>query len=131
MGHRIENLFVHGLPPSTRVATQARSRSRLNRRAVTQSVGAAPAGDLGLRKLGPVANLGSENDLAARARAWRAAELEAVCDVIRPWSGGVVARATRYPHYYEYNLVRVTGRPMMGVAELSAVADAELAGLAH
>ncbi len=78
-----------------------------------------------------MATLGSENDLAARARAWRGAALEAVCDVMRPWSGGVVARATRFPHYYEYNLVRVTGRPLLGVEELQAFADHALAGLGH
>jgi GNAT superfamily N-acetyltransferase len=78
-----------------------------------------------------VANFGSEHDLAVRARALRGATLEAVCDVVRPWSDGVVARATPYPHYYEYNVVRVTGRPTMGVDELKAFADDALAGLGH
>ncbi len=81
--------------------------------------------------LARVANIGSENDLAARARASRGAALDAVCDVMRPWTHGVVARATRYPHYYEYNVVRVTGRPVMGVDELGAFADQALAGLGH
>ena len=42
-----------------------------------------------------------------------------------------MARASRYPNYYEYNVVRVTGRPVMGVADLIAFADDALAGLGH
>jgi GNAT superfamily N-acetyltransferase len=42
-----------------------------------------------------------------------------------------VVRATRYPSYYDYNVVRVEERPEMSVEELIGVADEALAGLAH
>lgn len=70
-------------------------------------------------------------DLEARALAWRHAQLEAVCDVIEPWAHGTVLRATGYPTYYEYNVVRVEDDPSMSVAALSAFADEALAGLEH
>jgi hypothetical protein len=31
----------------------------------------------------------------------------AVCDVFDPWDAGTVVRATRYPTYFDLNLVRV------------------------
>ena len=70
-------------------------------------------------------------EVAARARAWRTAALAAVCDVIEPWEHGTVARATRYPNYFDFNLVRVKDEPGMGVEELAAFADEALAGLVH
>ena len=70
-------------------------------------------------------------DAAARARAWHHATQAAVCDVIEPWSHGTVARATRYPSYYDYNLVRVEEDAGLGVDELVSVADEALAGYPH
>jgi len=69
----------------------------------------------------------------ARARAWRHGAHDAICDLIEPWEHGTVVRASRYPSYYEFNLVRVERDPGpgMGVDELVAVADQGLAGLAH
>jgi ribosomal protein S18 acetylase RimI-like enzyme len=40
-------------------------------------------------------------------------------------------RATRYPSYYDFNLVRVERDPAMSAAELVALADDALAGLEH
>ena len=40
-------------------------------------------------------------------------------------------RATRYPSYYDFNLVRVEEDPAMSVDALVAFADEALAGLAH
>jgi GNAT superfamily N-acetyltransferase len=72
-----------------------------------------------------------ESDAAARARAWRDAARAAVCDVRRPWAHGTVMRASRYPSYWDLNVVRVSDEPGMGVDELIAFADEALAGLAH
>jgi ribosomal protein S18 acetylase RimI-like enzyme len=69
--------------------------------------------------------------VAARARAWRDAAQAAVCDVLEPWAHGTVVRATRYPSYYDLNVVRVEEDPAMSVEELVAFADEALAGLAH
>jgi ribosomal protein S18 acetylase RimI-like enzyme len=65
------------------------------------------------------------------ARAWRTAKLAAVCDVLERWAHGTVARATRYPDYYDFNLVRVAEDPGMSAGELVAFADEALAGLGH
>jgi GNAT superfamily N-acetyltransferase len=70
-------------------------------------------------------------DAAGRARAWHHATQAAVCDVIEPWGHGTVVRATRYPNYYDYNLVRVEEEAGLRVEELAAVADRALAGYAH
>ena len=70
-------------------------------------------------------------DVAARARAWRDGAHAAVCDVIEPWEHGTVARATRYPSYYDFNVVRVEDDPGMDVDALIAAADRALAGLEH
>ncbi len=70
-------------------------------------------------------------ELAARARAWRTAGQAAVCDVIEPWAHGTVVRATRYPTYWDYNVVRVEDAPPLGAGELAAFARDALAGLAH
>jgi GNAT superfamily N-acetyltransferase len=66
-----------------------------------------------------------------RARAWHHAAQDAVCDVIEPWAHGTVVRATRYPSYWDYNVVRVEEVPKLSVEELVAFADRALAGLAH
>src|SRR5206468_496445 len=70
-------------------------------------------------------------DVGARARAWRGAALAAICDVIEPWQHGTIARASRYPNYFDFNLVRVTDDPRMTVEELASFADSALAGLIH
>jgi ribosomal protein S18 acetylase RimI-like enzyme len=70
-------------------------------------------------------------DVMARARAWRDAAQAAVCDVLKPWVHGTVVRATRYPSYFDFNVVRVEQDPAMSVEELVAFADEALAGVAH
>ncbi|HEX4186726.1 MAG TPA: GNAT family N-acetyltransferase [Solirubrobacteraceae bacterium] len=70
-------------------------------------------------------------DAAGRARAWHHATQAAVCDVIEPWAHGTVVRATRFPNYYDYNLVRVEEDAGLGVEELAALADRALAGYPH
>jgi ribosomal protein S18 acetylase RimI-like enzyme len=72
-----------------------------------------------------------DGGVAARARAWRDGAHAAVCDVIEPWAHGTVVRATRYPSYYDFNVVRVEDDPAMGVDALVAFADEALAGLEH
>ena len=74
---------------------------------------------------------GLDPEVGARARAWRTATLASVCDVIEPWEHGTVARASRYPTYFDFNLVRVEDDPGMSVDELAAFADVALAGLIH
>jgi ribosomal protein S18 acetylase RimI-like enzyme len=71
------------------------------------------------------------DSMRERARAWRSAGQEAVCDVIEPWAHGTIVRATRYPSYYDYNTVRVEDEPGLGAGELAACADRALAGLGH
>jgi GNAT superfamily N-acetyltransferase len=68
---------------------------------------------------------------AARARAWHHAVHETVCDVLEPWAHGTVARATRYPCYFDFNVVRVEEQPAMDVRGLAGFADTALAGVAH
>jgi GNAT superfamily N-acetyltransferase len=51
--------------------------------------------------------------------------------VLEPWAHGTVLRATRYPSYFQYNLVRVEEDPGMSAGELAAFADEALAGLGH
>ena len=73
----------------------------------------------------------SDRALEARARAWRASTLRACCDSVEPWAHGTVFRATRYPSYYDLNVLLVEEPTSLGVAELSAQADRALAGLDH
>ena len=68
---------------------------------------------------------------SARARAWHHAAQARVCDVARPWAHGTILRATRYPGYWDYNVVRVEEDPPMEAEELAAFADEALAGLEH
>ncbi len=70
-------------------------------------------------------------ELRERARAWRHAAHEQVCDVLLPWAHGTVVRATALPDVYDLNALRVEEDPGLSVAELVAVADEGLAGLAH
>jgi len=51
--------------------------------------------------------------------------------VIEPWAHGSIVRATRYPHYFDLNVVRVEEDPAMTAAELIEVADASLGDLEH
>jgi GNAT superfamily N-acetyltransferase len=51
--------------------------------------------------------------------------------VIEPWEHGTVVRATRYPSYYDFNLVRLERDPGLSAGELVAFADEALAGLEH
>jgi GNAT superfamily N-acetyltransferase len=74
---------------------------------------------------------GGPTDLAKRAATWHHARHEAVCDVIEPWEHGTVVRATRYPTYWDYNLVRVEDDPGLAADELMTFADEALAGLDH
>jgi GNAT superfamily N-acetyltransferase len=67
----------------------------------------------------------------SRLRAWSHGAQAAVCDVIEPWAHGTVVRATRYPSYFAFNLVRVEEDPGMGVEELVELADLAQAGLRH
>jgi predicted GNAT family acetyltransferase len=65
------------------------------------------------------------------ARDWAHSAQAAVCDVAEPWEHGTVLRATRYPRYFDYNLVRVEENPGMSAAELAAFADEALAAVDH
>ena len=73
----------------------------------------------------------SGGEAGSLARAWRDAAHAAVCDSFEPWAHGTVVRATRYPSYFDFNLVRVETPVGVGVEELAAFADEALAGLAH
>jgi GNAT superfamily N-acetyltransferase len=80
-------------------------------------------------------NMGADTrttaDVAERALQSRRAQLAAVCDVQSPWAHGTVMRASDFPTYYDYNLLRVEDDPRMTVGELTAAADEALAPLAH
>src|SRR3954452_19227341 len=72
-----------------------------------------------------------QQQLEDRARAFWRAHQAAICDVQAPWEHGTVLRATRYPSYYSFNMVRVEEEPGMDAEALSALADTALAGLKH
>jgi ribosomal protein S18 acetylase RimI-like enzyme len=57
--------------------------------------------------------------------------MRAVCDVIEPWEHGTLWRATRYPSYYDFNVLWVDDDPGLGAGELIAAADEALGGLEH
>jgi GNAT superfamily N-acetyltransferase len=73
----------------------------------------------------------SEDDLAIGAIAWVHGMHTGVCDLIEPWAHGTVVRASRYPTYHDYNLVRVEESPELSADELAVFADEKLAGLSH
>lgn len=73
----------------------------------------------------------TDRELATRAREWRHGALETICDSVEPWEFGVVARSSRYPDYYEFNVVQVREDPGSDVQQLIDFADRGLAGLAH
>ncbi|MEA2231638.1 MAG: hypothetical protein QOD83_1454 [Solirubrobacteraceae bacterium] len=56
--------------------------------------------------------------MAVRARAWRHGTHAAVFDVVQPWTHGTIVRATRYPNYFDFNVVRVEKDPAMNVQAL-------------
>jgi GNAT superfamily N-acetyltransferase len=66
-----------------------------------------------------------------RALAWRAAELAQLCDLAEPWEYGTIWRASRFPKYWAYNLIRVERAPAMSGGELAELAEEALAGLGH
>jgi GNAT superfamily N-acetyltransferase/ketosteroid isomerase-like protein len=68
---------------------------------------------------------------AHRAREWVHSAQEAVCDVVEPWEHGTVIRATRYPTYFDLNLVRVEDDAELTAGEVIRFADEALAGLPH
>jgi GNAT superfamily N-acetyltransferase len=51
--------------------------------------------------------------------------------VLEAWEHGTIVRATRFPSYYHFNVVRVESDPGMTIPELIAFADEVLAPLAH
>jgi GNAT superfamily N-acetyltransferase len=73
----------------------------------------------------------AQGDLAARARAWAHGIQAVVCDVAEPWAAGTVLRATPYPSYFDFNVLRVERDTGMDVDELIALADDKLGGLPH
>jgi ribosomal protein S18 acetylase RimI-like enzyme len=75
--------------------------------------------------------MSAAGDAAARARAWYHGVHAAVCDVFDPWEFGTVVRTTRYPTFFDFNVVRVERDPGMSVEALVAFADEALAGHAH
>ena len=66
-----------------------------------------------------------------RARAWRRAVLDGVCDGATAWEHGSVILASRYPTYWSYNFVAVEDDPGLTCAELIAFADQALGDLDH
>jgi GNAT superfamily N-acetyltransferase len=75
--------------------------------------------------------MSAAGDAAARARAWLHEVQAVVCDVFDPWEFGTVVRTTRYPSYFDFNVVRVERDPGMSVEALVAFADEALADHAH
>jgi ribosomal protein S18 acetylase RimI-like enzyme len=75
--------------------------------------------------------MSAPGDAAGRARAWLHEVQAAVCDVFDPWEFGTVVRATRFPSYFNFNLVRVERDPGKSVEALVAFADEALAEHAH
>ena len=70
-------------------------------------------------------------DAADRAIAWHHERQAQVCDLIEPWEHGTILRSSRYPSYYDFNLVRVEDEPGMNADELADFADEALGELEH
>lgn len=51
--------------------------------------------------------------------------------MLEPWEHGTIIRATRYPTYFDLNLVRVEEDVELGTEEVVDVADRALDGLSH
>ena len=64
-----------------------------------------------------------------RFRRWHLPWKERVCEVVRPFSHGLVFRSPRHPDFWEYNCIRLA-RPMEA-SEMIAAANRELVGCAH
>lgn len=75
--------------------------------------------------------LPSDTDLQAAALAWTRRQREMLCDRVQPWAHGNVLRCTRYPSWYDLNLVRVEDDPEMTPEALIEFADRALSGLGH
>ncbi|HXD54536.1 MAG TPA: GNAT family N-acetyltransferase [Solirubrobacteraceae bacterium] len=75
--------------------------------------------------------MSADEEDGRRARAWRHGYHAAVCDAIEPWEHGTIVRATRYPTYYDLNVVRVEDEPGMSAAELTAFAEREQGSFGH
>ena len=73
----------------------------------------------------------TDSRVAARARDWHHARQSDFCDMLEPWEHGTVVRTSRYPSYFDFNVVRVEDDPAMSVDALAAFADEALAGLEH
>ena len=73
----------------------------------------------------------ASGEVAARARDFNHEVQRVACDVFEPWPHSTVVRATRYPDYWAFNLVRVEEDPEMSAQELAAFADEALDGLPH
>ena len=85
-----------------------------------------------MRSLRAVTSAGRpSDDPGERAREHRNSAHAAICDVLEPWAHGTVARAPRYPSFWDFNVVRVEEEPRMSVDELVEFADEALAGLPH
>jgi GNAT superfamily N-acetyltransferase len=70
-------------------------------------------------------------EVAERARVWTQRARARFCDRVERWDHGVVTCATRFPRYFDLNVVRVHDDPQMTVDELVAFADHALEGLEH
>jgi hypothetical protein len=75
--------------------------------------------------------MSAPGDAAARARAWQHGIQAVVCDVFDPWEFGTVVRATRYPGYFDFNVVRIEREPAMSIQALVEFADEALADHTH
>lgn len=74
--------------------------------------------------------MANERARAAALRLWRQRQ-ETICDSIEPWEHGVVVSASRYPDYWDFNLIRVEDDPGMSAEELAAFADEVMSQAEH
>jgi len=70
-------------------------------------------------------------DETQRARSWVHSRQEALCDSLEEWEHGWIARAERYPRYFDLNLVHVGTDPGFTADEVVEFADRALAGFEH
>lgn len=62
---------------------------------------------------------------------WQHEAQHTICDTVEPWAHGTVVRASRYPDYWDFNLVHVEEPPELSAEELRAFADEVMDGLEH